>query len=145
MAASQIPDRGSSGDRSRPTRCGEWAGVAYVVATNPDTFDAAQFTEYLRSRLASYKVPKQLVVTSQYHTGTEFPLPIVDLQLRLVALGIGLCGSGHLRRSRRPPALSGPTACRISLSLFEIMNRRRRPHCGNGHRHKYLGWPSRVP
>lgn len=40
----------------------ESVGVAFVVPENPDRFDLIGFTEYLRSRLANYKVPKRFVV-----------------------------------------------------------------------------------
>jgi acyl-CoA synthetase (AMP-forming)/AMP-acid ligase II len=43
----------------------ESVGVAFLVPEDPDTFDLGQFTGYLRSRLANYKVPKRFVVMSE--------------------------------------------------------------------------------
>jgi acyl-CoA synthetase (AMP-forming)/AMP-acid ligase II len=43
----------------------ESVGVAFIVPENSATFDVAQFTAYLRSRLANYKVPKRFVVMTE--------------------------------------------------------------------------------
>ena len=40
-------------------------GVAFVVPKNPADFNLDQVAEYLRSRLANYKIPKRIVVTSE--------------------------------------------------------------------------------
>jgi acyl-CoA synthetase (AMP-forming)/AMP-acid ligase II len=43
----------------------EAVGVAFIVPRHPDNFDRVQFTDYLRSRLANYKVPKRLQILAQ--------------------------------------------------------------------------------
>jgi acyl-CoA synthetase (AMP-forming)/AMP-acid ligase II len=64
----------------------ESVGVAFLVPENAETFDLGQLTQYLRSRLANYKVPKRFLVMSELPQLANGKVDRVRLRQRARAL-----------------------------------------------------------
>ncbi len=65
----------------------ESVGIAFVVPQDPDRFELAAVTEYLRSRLANYKVPKRFVVMAELPQLANGKVDRVQLRHQARALG----------------------------------------------------------